>query len=179
MAGEVRDMALEDWQRIVDVNLWGVINGTTSAYQVMVSQGFGHIINTASAAGLIPIPMGTAYVTTKDAVVGLSTSLRAEAAGLGVKVSVVCPGGIQTSIIDSLTLFNIQRDVLLSKIPFTFMDADKCTHVILRGVARNKGIITVTALARLSWWLYRLQPALFTLSARKIAQKFRTLRSEP
>jgi NAD(P)-dependent dehydrogenase (short-subunit alcohol dehydrogenase family) len=89
MVGEVRDMDLEQWRRIVDVNLWGVIHGTTSAYQLMLGQGFGHIINIASADGLMPFPMMTAYSTTKHAVIGLSTGLRAEAAELGVKVSVV------------------------------------------------------------------------------------------
>jgi short-subunit dehydrogenase len=96
LGGEVRDMDLEHWRRILDVNLWGVIHGTTAAYQVMVKQGFGHIVNTASLGGLIPEPMATAYATTKHAVVGLSTSLRAEAAELRVKVSVVCPGFVQT-----------------------------------------------------------------------------------
>jgi NADP-dependent 3-hydroxy acid dehydrogenase YdfG len=54
--GEVRHMNLEHWHRLIGVNLWGVINGTTAAYQVMVRQGFGHIVNTASGAGLVPFP---------------------------------------------------------------------------------------------------------------------------
>jgi NAD(P)-dependent dehydrogenase (short-subunit alcohol dehydrogenase family) len=70
MGGEVRDMDLEHWRRILDVNLWGVIYGTTAAYRVMTQQGFGHIVNTASLGGLIPEPMATAYATTKHAVVG-------------------------------------------------------------------------------------------------------------
>ncbi|MCP4428094.1 MAG: SDR family oxidoreductase, partial [Chloroflexi bacterium] len=65
--GDTRDMELEQWQRLLDVNLWGVIYGTTSAYQVMVKQGFGHIVNTASAGGLFPLPFGTAYATSKYA----------------------------------------------------------------------------------------------------------------
>ncbi len=96
IVGELRDMSLEHWQRIIDVNLWGVIYGTTAAYSIMARQGSGHIINTASLAGLIGYPASTAYAATKSAVIGLSTSLRAEAAGLGVKVSVVCPGYVQT-----------------------------------------------------------------------------------
>jgi short-subunit dehydrogenase len=58
----------------------------------MVRQGFGHIVNTASLAGLIGEPMSIPYVASKFAIVGLSTTLRLEAAGLGIKVSVVCPG---------------------------------------------------------------------------------------
>jgi short-subunit dehydrogenase len=85
----------------VALNLWGVIHGTTAAYQLMAMQGFGHIVNTASVPGLVPSLMQAAYTATKFAVVGLSTSLRAEADGLGVKVSVVCPVIIQTQIWDT------------------------------------------------------------------------------
>ncbi|MCP4591902.1 MAG: SDR family oxidoreductase, partial [bacterium] len=110
--GEVRDMTLDQWRRIVDVNLWGVIYGTTSAYRVMVGQGFGHIVNTSSGAGLAPVALGTAYSATKHAVVGLSTLLRAEGAGLGVKVSVVCPGAIRTGIVDASVYVTDVKDAL-------------------------------------------------------------------
>ncbi len=179
IAGDTRDMTLGQWQRLLDINLGGVIYGTTSAYQVMVKQGFGHIVNTASAGGLFPLPFGTAYATSKYAIVGLSTSLRIEAAELGVKVSVVCPGGIQTGIINSMTLLKIDREEALSKFPTSIlMDADKCAQVILRGVARNKAIIMVTAYAHLGWWFYRLFPGLVTALSGKMAHRVRALRRD-
>lgn len=179
IVGEVRDMDLEHWRRILDVNLGGVIYGTTSAYQVMSKQGFGHIVNTASVAGLVPNPLLTAYSTTKYAVVGLSTSLRAEAAELGVKVSVVCPGVIRTGIIDAVTVVKVKHEEMIDKLSSTFrmMDAADCARCILRGVERNKAIITVTAFARWAWWLYRLHPALLGPIGRKIVKDFRSLRS--
>ena len=179
IVGEVRDMDLEHWRRILDVNLGGVIYGTTSAYQVMSKQGFGHIVNTASVAGLVPNPLLTAYSTTKYAVVGLSTSLRAEAAELGVKVSVVCPGVIRTGIIDAVTVVKVKHEEMIDKLSSTFrmMDAADCARCILRGVERNKAIITVTAFARWAWWLYRLHPALLDPIGRKIVKDFRSLRS--
>lgn len=177
IVGDVRDMELEDWQNIVGVNLWGVIHGTMSAYRVMARQGFGHIVNTASGGGLIPLPFAAAYATTKYGVVGLSTALRAEAAGLGVRVSVVCPGGVRTNIIETVKLLRIDREKMLSRIPkMLLMDAHKCARIVLRGVARNKGIITVTPFERLGWWLYRFQPALFDLLVRTVAQGIRGLR---
>ena len=91
--GDVRDLDQNEWQRILSVNLWGVIYGSLSAYDVMVRQGFGHIVNTASLAGLIPAASTIPYGVSKHGVVGLSKSLRAEGADLGVKVSVVCPDG--------------------------------------------------------------------------------------
>ena len=71
IGGEVLDMTAEHWRRIVDVNLWGVVNGIRAAYPVMARQGSGHLVNTASGAGLIPNPLATAYGMTKHAEVGL------------------------------------------------------------------------------------------------------------
>lgn len=181
LGGEVRDTDLEHWQRILDVNLLGVIYGTKAAYQVMVKQGFGHIVNTASLGGLIPEPMATAYATTKHAVVGLSTSLRAEAAELGVNVSVVCPGFVQTKALGSATYIGIKREDAISEMSSSMkmMDAPDCARVILRGVERNKAIITDTALTRLLWWLYRLNPAVLGPFLQKGVSDMRALRIEP
>ena len=180
LCGEVRDMDLEHWQCILDVNLWGVICGTTAAYRVMTHQGFGHIVNTASLGGLIPEPMATAYATTKHAVVGLSTSLRAEAAGVGVNVSVVCPGFVQTRALDTATYVGVKREDAISEMSsMKMMDAADCARVILRGVERNKAIITDTALTRLLWWLYRLNPAILTPFLQKGVSDMRALRIEP
>lgn len=183
--GDTRDMDLAHWQRILDVNLWGVIHGTTAAYQVMSQQGFGHIVNTASAAGLVPIPMLVAYTTTKHAVVGLSTSLRVEAAELGVKVNVVCPGLIGTNMPETATYLKFGLEELVSRLPsFNMMDPERwmrpadCARVILRGVERNKAIITVTALARLLWWLNRLHPSLPLPFTRKSVELFRAARDK-
>ncbi len=100
IGGSANLHSIEDWNQIIDVNLRGVVNGVQAAYKVMLAQGFGHIINTASLAGITPAPGAVAYATTKYAVVGLSTSLRAEAAPLGIRVSVFCPGYIRTPILD-------------------------------------------------------------------------------
>jgi NAD(P)-dependent dehydrogenase (short-subunit alcohol dehydrogenase family) len=182
IGGEARDMGLEHWERTLDVNLWGVIYGTISAYKVMVEQGFGHIVNTSSVGGLVPVPMGTAYAAAKHAVVGLSTSLRAEGAGLGVKVSVVCPGFVETGVAESAIMVTPMRDeeAMFGLAPARMMSAQDSARVILRGVARNQAIIPVTALARISWWLYRLHPGILNALFRKrIVDSFRALRSEP
>ncbi len=61
VGGEVRDCSIDDWRNVLDVNLFGVVNGVTAAYPLMVKQGFGHIINTASLEGLIPFPNSVSY----------------------------------------------------------------------------------------------------------------------
>jgi NAD(P)-dependent dehydrogenase (short-subunit alcohol dehydrogenase family) len=101
VTGEVQDLSLAHWERILDINVRGVIHGVHAAYPIMVRQGAGHIVNVASAAGLAPVPLGVPYSMTKHAVVGLSRSLRIEAAALGVRVSVLCPTAIETPILES------------------------------------------------------------------------------
>lgn len=98
--GEYRLIRPDHWDHILAVNLHGVINGVSAAYPIMIDQGAGHIVNTASAAGLSPFAGGVAYATTKHAVVGLSLSLRIEAAVYGVGVTALCPGALETPILD-------------------------------------------------------------------------------
>jgi len=141
----------------------------------MIKQGSGHIVNTASSAGLVPSPLLTAYSTTKHAVVGLSTSLRAEGAELGVKVSVVCPGFIDTPIFDSTEYVNTSKEIVWSIVPpgLKMMSAADCARAALRGVARNKGIIPVQAPAYIMWWLNRLHPSILDAQSRKTIKKYR------
>jgi NAD(P)-dependent dehydrogenase (short-subunit alcohol dehydrogenase family) len=176
--GEVRDMEIEHWHRVINVNLWGVIHGTAAAYKVMVRQGFGHIINTASVVGLVPTPMQTAYVATKHAIVALSLALRQEADDLGVRVSVACPGFIETDIFDSLTLLKIRREDFVAQMPYRMMDVTKAARVILRGVRRNRKIITCPYYVRPTWWLHRLHPSLLGWVGRRMVNRFRELRDE-
>jgi NAD(P)-dependent dehydrogenase (short-subunit alcohol dehydrogenase family) len=178
VGGDARDMNLEHWQHIIAVNLWGVIYGTTSAYSVMVRQGFGHIVNTASLAGLSPAPMNIPYCATKHAVVGLSTSLRAEGEALGVKVSVVCPGWIQTGIWDATPMLKADKAAVIDMQPFKMMDATKAGATIMRGVARNHAIIVFPLHARLLWWVLRLKPSFLSPLNRKAVKQFRALRVE-
>jgi NAD(P)-dependent dehydrogenase (short-subunit alcohol dehydrogenase family) len=116
MYGEMYDTSLEHWKEIMDINLWGVIYGTQVGYQIMREQGFGHIVNTSSAAGLGPSPLSTAYSTTKHAVVGLTTSLHYEAEEYGVKVSTLCPTFIDTPIFNKAKAINIDKSVMIQQL---------------------------------------------------------------
>jgi NADP-dependent 3-hydroxy acid dehydrogenase YdfG len=161
VGGEVRDCAIDDWRNVLDVNLHGVIYGIDAAYPIMVEQGFGHIVNTASIEGLLPFPGSASYVASKYGVVGLSNALRIEGADLGVNVSVVCPGYIKTAIFRSAKLIKMDREKLLDSLPERLgITPDECASVILHGVERNQAIIVVTWFAKILWLLQRLSPGL-------------------
>jgi NAD(P)-dependent dehydrogenase (short-subunit alcohol dehydrogenase family) len=173
ISGETHDLTLEHWQKVIGVNLMGVIYGTTYAYSVMVRQKFGHIINIASLAGLIGYPMNTPYATTKYGVVGLSTSLREEGADLGVKVSVVCPGYVDTGIFDAAVMINVDKKQLMDNLPFKLMEVKKAAEKILKGVVQNKAIITFPFYTGLLWKIHRLHPGLLSPLGRKTVREFR------
>jgi NAD(P)-dependent dehydrogenase (short-subunit alcohol dehydrogenase family) len=158
LAGELRDMDLSDWQPLVDVNLWGVIHGVHAALPVMLRQGQGQIVNIASAAGLVPRPGMVPYATTKYAVVGLSTSLRSEVEDLGIRVNVVCPFNVATSIFKSTKFCNIDGEKMLAAVPLKKQPVEDCVAEILRGVSRDRAIISMPRFARFEWWLYRHFP---------------------
>ena len=101
--GPIWEHTLDDWRWVIDVNLWGVIHGVRTFVPRMLAQREGHIVNTASVAGLTSSPLMGVYNVTKHGVVTLSETLtrELEAAGSAVKVSVLCPGFVQTRIMDS------------------------------------------------------------------------------
>jgi NAD(P)-dependent dehydrogenase (short-subunit alcohol dehydrogenase family) len=176
VGGEARDFEYEDWKNVIDVNLYGVVNGVVAAYSLMVRQGFGHIINTSSLAGIVPFPFELSYTTSKFGVVGLSNALRVEGRELGVKVSVVCPGFIDTPIYYTSKAANIDREKSFAHFP-KFLSADECARIILKGVERNKAIIVVTLLAKVLWILHRISPEFtFRIIMSRFARQMRELR---
>ncbi|MFI5396182.1 MAG: SDR family NAD(P)-dependent oxidoreductase [Candidatus Binatia bacterium] len=146
--------------QVINVNLWGVVHGIRAAYPRMVRQRSRHIVNTASLAGLSPACLELSYTASKYAVVGLSRGLRAEGAAYGVKVSVVCPGFINTPILRVTELRRpIDRERLLALAP-TPLPPARCAQIVLRGVEKNRSVIPVTGHAWLGWIVERLSPAL-------------------
>ena len=175
--GDERDKSFDGWQKIIDINLMGVIYGTLAAYSLMTEQGSGHIVNTASIAGFMPAPTEVAYGTTKHAVVGLSMSLRAEGAALGVKVSAICPGVMKTAFFDTSPVLNAKRDEFMSMFKLiTMNDIDRAAKIVLRGVARNRAMIVFPLNARFAWWLHRLHPSIMVLVGRYNMMRFRKIK---
>jgi NAD(P)-dependent dehydrogenase (short-subunit alcohol dehydrogenase family) len=167
IGGEVRELSMAHWQRAIDVNLLGVVHGVAAAYPTMIARGRGHIVNTASLAGLVPSPLLVPYSATKHAVVGLSVGLRVEAAAHGVRVSVVCPGVIDTPLLDKANPDDLPptgsmpdiRDLLTRMVGAPYPAASLARDVLDR-VALNRALIVSPRHARLVWAAYRLAPGL-------------------
>lgn len=179
VVGELRDLTPEHWSRLLDVNVLGVVNGTMAAYRVMVRQGSGHILNVSSTCGLMPAPILTPYCTTKWAIVGFSTSLRVEAASLGVKVSVACPGLVRTNFADGGIYVGVNKEAYLKRLPWRFLaEPGDAARAILRGVERNRAIIVFPWHSRLLWWCHRHFPWLLSPLWRLTVREWRKLRLE-
>jgi NAD(P)-dependent dehydrogenase (short-subunit alcohol dehydrogenase family) len=193
VAGELRNHTIEAWDRVIDVNLKGVVNGVQAAYPVMLAQGFGHIVNTASMQALTTSPLSASYSATKHAIVGLSKALRAEASASGIRVSVLCPGVIRTPFLEGGRHGILLQPSDLEPIPeaerrrlsvqhlerFRPMDPSQFAHKVLRQLARDKAIIIFPSWWRVIWWIERASPLLEIFLARKPAAQPRSASRPP
>jgi NAD(P)-dependent dehydrogenase (short-subunit alcohol dehydrogenase family) len=171
--GEAHLHSDADWDLVLDVNLRGVINVVRSAYPRMIAQGYGHLVNTASVAGLIAPPFLSSYVATKHAVVGLSKSMRVEAKRYGVRVSALCPGAIRTPILtggaQGRTLYDVSPERMLGwwkKLGIT--ELEPFTKELVKAVERNEGVIVLPKKSRAMMALVRAVPRLEENMAEKL-----------
>jgi NAD(P)-dependent dehydrogenase (short-subunit alcohol dehydrogenase family) len=164
VGGEIARYSLADWYDVFDVNLRGVVHGIQAVYPLMCKQGSGHIINTASMAGLLPTGEAASYAATKHAVVGLSKALRIEAKEHGVRVSALCPGVIRTPILTTGKYGRLnmrpgaEKKVMELWERMRPMDVDVFARKALRAVERNKLIIIFPFRWKVLWWLERFSP---------------------
>lgn len=161
--GEFQDTSLEYWQKIINVNLWGVVFGCHYAYPIMMKQGFGQIINTSSLSGLISGGLTSSYSTSKYAVVGFSMTLRAEAKQYGIKINTLCPGVMNTSILETTPIVSDYLKVSEEKenkkeTRLKWAKPEKNINQIMRGVRRNKGIIVAPRIQKIFWNMNRMFP---------------------
>ncbi|MET7639161.1 SDR family oxidoreductase [Streptomyces sp. NPDC005438] len=174
MAGPLLETTVEDWRRLLDTNLWGVIHGSTVFGRQMVRRGQGgHIVNIASAAAYLPTRALPAYSTSKAAVLMFSQCLGAELAGRDIGVSVLCPGIVDSGI--------TQRARFVGTTPSEEAEHRRRTtrayarraypprrvaHAVLRAVLDGRPMVPVTPEARVAWWLSRLSPGALRALAR-------------
>jgi NAD(P)-dependent dehydrogenase (short-subunit alcohol dehydrogenase family) len=173
IGGSFFDHTVADWRRIVDVNLMGVVHGCLFFGPQMIGRGRAHIVNVASAAAFTPTRMLPAYGATKAGVLSLSESLRAELAGTGVGVSVVCPGFIATGIYRAVRYAGVDTAEETRRREFTERLASRwapgpevAARAIIRAIERDRPLVPVTPGAWGAYALSRLSPAAMRRLAR-------------
>ncbi|MFD5895022.1 MULTISPECIES: SDR family oxidoreductase [unclassified Streptomyces] len=174
LSGSFLDTTSEDWKKVLDVNLWGVIHGCRIFGGQMAARGQGgHIVNTASAAAYQPSRALPAYSTSKAAVLMLSECLRAELAGQGIGVTAICPGFVNTNIAATARFAGVSAEEEKRRRRRTSRlyglrnyPPEKVADAVLRAVVRNEAVVPVTPEARGARLLSRFAPRTLRAIAR-------------
>ena len=173
VVGQVGAVPMADWRWVIEVNLWGVIHGCHVFVPRLRAQRGGHILNVASAAGLIAMPSMAPYNATKAAVVALSETLYADLADDGVGVSVLCPSFFPTNLTRSA---RTSVDSKLHRAAMRLVEqgswtAQEVARAALAGIAAGELHITPQLDLRWAWRLKRLAPTVFQRISRRIAAR--------
>ncbi len=164
VSGGFFDTENADWDWLLRVNLWGTIHGTRAFAPFMRGRRAGRIVNVASASGYCNLPGLAAYGTTKYAVVGLSEALRAELLPSGVMVSVVCPGLVASSILETARIRGVadaeaERRALQELYRRRGHTPESVAKAIVGAAESGKALVPVSSEAWLLYVLKRLAPS--------------------
>lgn len=150
--GDVEISQFKDIERVMDVDFWGVVNGTKVFLPHLIASGDGHVINISSVFGLFSVPGQSAYNSAKFAVRGFTEALRQEmiVAKHPVKVTCVHPGGIQTAIARNATAAEgLDSAALAQKFDkLARTSPERAAQIILEGVRKNRARVLVGADAK-------------------------------
>lgn len=169
--GAIGEMSLQDWQWILQVNLWGVIHGCHYFTPKLKALGYGGIINVASAAAFGSAPEMGAYNTTKAGVLALSETLYAELVGTGVNTTVLCPTFVPTNIIENSRVTSKQKDLgakAMDKLSWT--NSDKVARQTLSALDKGQLYMMPQIDAKIAWRIKRIAPSAY---ARTLGQIYR------
>jgi NAD(P)-dependent dehydrogenase (short-subunit alcohol dehydrogenase family) len=168
------DTELEDWRRLLDINVMGVVHGCWSFVPRMIERGRGgHVVNLSSQAGIQASPALPAYSASKFAVFGFSEALRTELKPHGIGVTAVCPGIINTPITRNSTARGTNIDARREKVVKLYerrnYGPEKVAVRILRAVERDRAVAPIAPEAHIAYVMSRLAPPLSRWVAAKMA----------
>ena len=158
--GDIEVTEFKDLERVMDIDFWGVVNGTKAFLPHLIASGDGHVVNMSSMYGLFAVQGSAAYNSAKFAVRGLTEALRQEMAVAGhpVKVTCVHPGYIKTPLVKNATaatgLDPNALDAIFQKVAIT--SPERTAKIILNAVAKNKARVLPGADAKLFDFIVRL-----------------------
>ncbi|MGA8257469.1 MAG: SDR family NAD(P)-dependent oxidoreductase [Nocardioides sp.] len=158
----VGESSIDDWQWTLDINLWGPIHGCHVFAPLLREQGYGGIINVASAASFGAAPGMAAYNVSKAGVLSLSETLSAELAGTGVAVSVLCPTFVKTNIVQSGRIDSRASSVATSLMKITGLSAASVARTCLDAHDRGSLYVVPNIDAKVGWEIKRHAPRTYT-----------------
>ncbi|WP_332665344.1 SDR family NAD(P)-dependent oxidoreductase [Aeromicrobium sp.] len=170
--GRIELSEIDQWQWIVEINLLGVARGCRTFTPMLKDQGSGHIINTASAAGLVHPPRMSEYNAVKAGVVALSETLLHELKPYGVKVSVICPTFFKTNLTASLRGKDEAANASAAKlIDRAKLSADVIAERVIKGIEKDKHIILTDRDGRIAYAAKRFaRPLYYSMMAKASVQ---------
>jgi len=173
-AGRLEDTPLADWRWLLEIDLFGVIQGCHRFLPLLREQGRGHVVNIASFAGMTPVPEVSAYATAKAAVVALSEQLRVDLAGSGVGVTVVCPAYVQTRLLETFRTADQRHRSMaerwMARSPVT---AEQVAAQVRQAVARRQFLLLTHPETRWLWRFRRWLPERYHRMMVRMADRLR------
>lgn len=158
--GEFEDVPEEAFDRVMEVNFRGLVLGCRAVWPGFRARGRGKIVNVSSLAGLIPGGLMTSYAASKWAASGFSLGLRAEGAGRGIEVNLLCPGFVETPLHDRTRKWSAYLEAPANRRrPGRFPPPEACLPGIRRVLDGNPALAVSPRGQAVFWWLYRLWPA--------------------
>lgn len=171
VAGGMLETSLDNWDWVLNTNLYGVVHGCHLFAPEMAKERKGHIVNLSSMLGYFATHDALAYVTSKYAVLGLSEALRSELEPEGVGVSAICPGMINTGIIKA-SRFVGAREHLQGKVQRSYekrnFPPEKVATAVLSAIEHNRAVVPVTLEAWTTYVAKRISPALANGASRML-----------
>jgi NAD(P)-dependent dehydrogenase (short-subunit alcohol dehydrogenase family) len=156
--GPTHEMNREQWDRLIAVNLLAPIQLVRELLPTLLRADEAHIINVCSMLGLVTIRKTTAYQTSKFGLVGFTAALRSEYSRSGFGVTALCPGFVHTPMVE--TFISSGPNNKRAKLPaWACTTAERVADKAIAAVRRNRGLVLVTPMARLLWWLARISPS--------------------
>ncbi|MRR38104.1 SDR family NAD(P)-dependent oxidoreductase [bacterium] len=158
--GFMEKISLEDWRFEIDVMLMSVVHGCRTFIPLFKKQGWGHIVNTASAAGICSLPEMSPYNVTKAGVISLSETLRSELRASNIGVTVVCPTFFRTNLMDQARVTDARQDRLAHAFfdKLAFGTVESVSRATLKAIRKNRLYVLPQPDSKLLWFLKRMTP---------------------
>jgi len=167
--GPTHLMEREDWDRVLGVNLFGVIHFIRHFVPGMVLKKQGHVVIVSSIFGITGLPYGTLYASSKAALIALGECLRAELSFHNVGVTTICPGLIETGLIANTHFKGVDEKARSLSRKVKPMPVEKCAGIIVKSIKKNRGVTVITSLAKILWLIKRISQNLFEFIQKIIA----------